>query len=114
MKRQGAMVLGVVGVGFLGVTAATLELTASPPAATASAYTPRAGATTSAWCQPIKVFYPPANFNPLRATNAQLEEDGLPARPPRSSRAAYAAWTKIVSHAIHFTTPEPTCGTTRH
>jgi hypothetical protein len=65
-------------------------------------------------CAPVKVFLPRAGFTPLAASNAQLEANGYPRRPPASNRKALALWTGVVGHARYFGVPHPVCSNTKH
>lgn len=40
---------------------------------------------------------PPAGFNPLTASDVELEQYGFPPRPPQSDSAHYAAWKRAAS-----------------
>ncbi len=80
------------------------------------AVTSRGGVRTAATsCAPVTTYsQPPAGFDPLTATNAQLEEYGFPLPPPGEDAGATAAWQAMVSGATQYVAPDPTCGTTSH
>lgn len=68
-------------------------------------------------CQPIKVYpKPPPGFNPVTASDAQLEAYGFPPRPPGASPSspAYQAWLTAVEHAETLVPPDPVCGSRSH
>lgn len=65
-------------------------------------------------CAPVKVFLSRPGFKPLAASNAQLQANGYPLRPPASNRKELALWTNVVSHAKHFDVPHPVCSNTKH
>jgi hypothetical protein len=48
---------------------------------------------------------PPSSFEPLSATNAQLEEYGFPPRPTDTTSAEYATWALLASDYVQ---PQPT------
>ncbi|MGA9695926.1 MAG: G1 family glutamic endopeptidase [Dehalococcoidales bacterium] len=49
---------------------------------------------------------PPSNFNPLTATNAELQQYGFPSRPV--DPAALAQWENVMSHCKYYGKPEQT------
>lgn len=51
---------------------------------------------------------PPTGFNPLTATNAELQQYGFPSRP--TSPGALATWTAMMEHAKTYVPPNPTPG----
>ncbi len=54
----------------------------------------------------LRFAVPPAGFNPLTATAAELATYGLPPRP--AGAAALATWTKLVSHLGQLVAPDVT------
>jgi Peptidase A4 family len=53
------------------------------------------------------IYYtPPEGFEPLKASNAELEEYDIPTPPPTGT-AMHETWEKMMSK-LHFTEPEPT------
>ncbi|HKU57620.1 MAG TPA: hypothetical protein VJP41_11430 [Gaiellaceae bacterium] len=58
---------------------------------------------------------PPAGFDPVTATAAQLREYGFPPRPAgRPSSAAAGAWRYAMSHALYPDPPEQVCSIFTH
>lgn len=58
---------------------------------------------------------PPAGFDPLKATGAQLKEFGFPRRPTGSPASGpVRAWRYAMSHARYPDPPEQVCSTVRH
>jgi hypothetical protein len=49
---------------------------------------------------------PPSGFDPLTASDRQLEEYGLPARPERNKAAAVEFWTMLMSQPLRFVEPQ--------
>jgi hypothetical protein len=55
---------------------------------------------------------PPANFDPLAASAAQLKEYGFPARP--TNHARLSAWIDVMGHAKHYDIPKQAPSTAVH
>jgi hypothetical protein len=69
-------------------------------------------AAANAACQPITVYsQPPANFDTLTASSADLRTYGLPPRPPGNNAGALATWTSMVTDAKSYSAPQPVCST---
>lgn len=69
-------------------------------------------AADNAACQPVKVYsQPPANFDALTASNADLSTYGLPPRPPGDNAGALATWSSMVANAKSYSAPQPVCST---
>lgn len=72
-------------------------------------------AAANAACQPLKYFtQPPSSFDPLTATDSQLEAVGFPPKPPGNDANAIAAWAQAVTSATDFTVPQPLCNMGYH
>lgn len=56
-------------------------------------------------------FVPPDDFNPIKATDAQLERYGFPMRPQERDSVAYNEWLSLMSS--YRETPEPNIAVTR-
>lgn len=72
-------------------------------------------AAANAACQPVKVYsQPPAGFNPLTASSAQLATYGFPPPPPGDNAGATSDWEAMVQGAKYYSDPQPICGSTTH
>jgi hypothetical protein len=52
-------------------------------------------------------YVPPAGFDPVTATDAQLTASGFPPRPPGDDAAALAAWRTAVGHELRAVVSDP-------
>ncbi len=104
-----ACVAGTFGAAVVSANAATKNDAGS---STASAQQ-RALALYNR-CEPLKVFHPGPNFNPLKASSLQLREDGFPPRPPKSDAKALSGWIHAMSRALHPVAPHPVCSSDKH
>ncbi len=72
-------------------------------------------AAANAFCQPVQTYaQPAANFDPTTASVAQLRANGFPPRPPAGNDAATQLWETMVTGAVTYVAPDPTCGTNTH
>lgn len=72
-------------------------------------------AADNATCQPIAVYsQPPAGFDALTASSADLMKYGLPPRPSGDNDGALATWKSMIHGAKYYSAPQPICGTNTH
>lgn len=95
-----------MGIGFALGACALLAVVSPGTALAARTAGPAGGsspALAAAGYRPVTLPAPPAGFNPLRASQAQLVRYGFPVRP--SSGQALRTWTYAMSHATHYEVP---------
>ena len=56
----------------------------------------------------------PRDFDPLKATNAELLANGFPPRPPGGNVNAFAAWKREVENVKRMVVSVPVLGCTVH
>lgn len=52
------------------------------------------------------ILKPPADFNPLNATPADLKKYGFPSKP--TDETSLKSWTRVMEHAINYVAPDQT------
>jgi Peptidase A4 family len=104
------------GAAVLAGFALTGDALAQSPHASALSQAPAESiCTTCGRPTGIPAASPPAGFNPLTATDAQLDHYGFPPRPdPKSNPGAYAVWQTVVTAPVQRVIPRQQMTTLRN